>query len=186
MPAGLVASSLQARIETLAHHAFGTAAEMLGDVNRALVATSDAGRFATLAYVELDGRTDTATFVNAGHLPILVLSPGGGAPQWIASTGPALGILPEARFEQQAIAMDPGTTIVVYSDGVTETCDQNGEEFGEARLLDAVTAHVADTPGGICQAVVDARRDFGRQARAADDVTVLVVKRVDRAAAHHE
>jgi len=186
MPAGLVASSLQARIETLAHHAFGTAGEMLGDVNRALVATSDAGRFATLAYVELDGRTDTATFVNAGHLPVLVLSPGGGAPQWIASTGPALGILPEARFEQQSVAMDPGTTIVVYSDGVTETCDQNGEEFGEARLLDAVTAHVADTPGGICQAVVDARRDFGRQAPAADDVTVLVVKRVDRAAAHHE
>jgi serine phosphatase RsbU (regulator of sigma subunit) len=185
MPAGLVASSVQARIETVARHALGTAGEMLADVNRALVATSDAGRFATLVYVDLVALAHTATFVNAGHLPILVHSPGT-APQWIASTGPALGILPEARFDQASIEIDAGATIVIYSDGVTETCDQGGEEFGEVRLLDAVSVHAAETPAGICQAVLDARRDFARGAPAADDVSVLVVKRFDREAASHE
>lgn len=177
MPAGLVASSVQARIETVARHGAGTASEMLADVNRALVATSDAARFATLAYVDLDARRHTATIVNAGHLPILVLGPDG-TPHWVASTGPALGILPDARFDERSIDVRAGTAIVIYSDGVTETWLPGGDEFGEQRLLDAVSSlNATGSPARICQAVLDARRDYARSAPAADDVSVLVVKR---------
>jgi sigma-B regulation protein RsbU (phosphoserine phosphatase) len=176
MPAGLVASSLQARIETAARHAAGSAVDILSDVNRTLCQTSDAARFATLAYVDLDPGAHTATVVNAGHLPVIVVTPGSET-VFLPSTGPALGILPDARFGSRTLALAPGGAIVLYSDGVTEAFDQNGEEFGETRLMEVLTSYASASASQLCQAVLDARQQHARNTPASDDVTVLVMKR---------
>ena len=177
MPAGIVASSLQARIETSARHVTGTATEIVSDVNRALCQTSDAARFATLTYVDLDLAAHSTTVINAGHLPAIVVAPGI-EPRLLPSTGPALGILPDAHFGSHTLDLAGGAALVLYSDGVTEALDQHGEEFGETRLLDLVTSLAAATAAQICQAVLDARQEHGRHTAVSDDVTVLVVKRV--------
>jgi sigma-B regulation protein RsbU (phosphoserine phosphatase) len=180
MPAGLVASSVQARIETAARHVAGSADEILSDVNRALCQTSEAARFATLAYVDLDVAAHTAAVLNAGHLPAVVIAPDGGA-RFLPSTGPALGILPDARFGSHTLSLEPGTAVVLYSDGVTEALDQDGDEFGEPRLVDVLVRHRMASASRLCQALLDARQQHARHTQASDDVTVLVVKRTDDA-----
>ncbi len=182
MPAGLVASSLQARIETVAKHAGGSASEVVADVNRALCATSDGVRFATLAYVEIDRSLNQLVIVNAGHLPLLLMTPGR-APQYIASSAPALGLLPEALFPEQRVTMEDGATLIIYSDGVTESLDVAGDEYGDGRVLDELTGRDTEAAADICRAVVDGVGRYAGGDMAADDITVLVLKRLPRRSA---
>jgi phosphoserine phosphatase RsbU/P len=177
MPAGLVASSLQARLETVALHARGSAADLVADVNRTLCGTSDAARFATLAYMELDASDDELRVVNAGHLSILAIGIDGSITS-LPSTGPALGVLSDARFPVQTLALANVLALIAYSDGVTEALDEEGEEFGEARLLEVVQRCAHESANAICQSVLEAVRHHTRGTRASDDVTLLVVKRV--------
>jgi sigma-B regulation protein RsbU (phosphoserine phosphatase) len=177
MPAGLVASSLQARLETVALHSRESPAELVADVNRTLCGRSDAARFATLAYLELDGRHNQLRLVNAGHLPVLAVAADGTITS-LASTGPALGILTDARFPVQTLALANVVALVAYSDGVTEAFDEAGAEFGDTRLLQVVKRCTQETADAMCQAVLDAVRQHTRGARATDDITLLVVKRI--------
>jgi serine phosphatase RsbU (regulator of sigma subunit) len=173
MPAGLVASSLQARIETLVQHARGTPTEVLAELNRSLCATSDDARFATLVFIDIEPRTGTVTLMNAGHLPVLWMTAAGQL-QPLGSTGPALGFLPDARFDAHKFVLSEGDTLVAYSDGVTEALNADGEEFGSGRVIDIIAQPRANA-ASLCQLVVDSVRQF-TSAPAADDISVLVFK----------
>jgi sigma-B regulation protein RsbU (phosphoserine phosphatase) len=175
LPASLVASSLQARIEAVARYAAGSATEVVAAVNRTLCETSDGARFATLTYLEVDAPRGGVTLVNAGHLPALLLSPGT-APRRLASTGPALGLLPEATFAAHHVTMREDEILVLISDGVTEAFSPQAEEYGEARLLEVLDLHGTSSADLVCQAIVD---DVRRHAPGTpgDDLTVLVLKR---------
>lgn len=176
MPAGLVASSLQSRLEAVAQHTSGSAADVVADVNRALFERTAADRFATLAYLELDASAHHMTIVNAGHLPVLVLGAGGGL-RIAASTGPALGILPDSAFRGETFDLAPGDSVVSYSDGVTEAFDPDGAELGDDGLRQIVAASAGLAAAAQCQHVLDAVRHHIRGGPATDDVTVMVVKR---------
>jgi phosphoserine phosphatase RsbU/P len=176
MSAGLVASSLQGRIESLATHGERSVSELIADVNRTLCATSDSARFATLIYLDIDAATHRLTMINAGHLPLLVAAPGVALDEW-RSTAPALGVLPHAVFPARAESLAPGTTLVIYSDGVTEALDAAGDEFGDHRLHRAIAAHVHDAPIDLCRAVLDAVAAHVGHARAIDDITIMAVRR---------
>ncbi len=178
MPAGLVASSLQARLETLARHRAGSAADVVADVNRALCATSEVARFATLAYIDLDVSTHRVTIVNAGHLAVLVVTPQ--TTDTVTSMGPALGILADASFGARTLTLDEHAVVVAYSDGVTEATDVEGDEFGEHRLVDLIARHAHGPVTLLCQAVIDAVREHTHNAPAGDDLTVLALKRTHR------
>ena len=175
MPAGLVASTLQARIETIVRHATGGAAEVVAEVNRTLCATSDGARFATLVYLELDPVRHEITVVNAGH-PSAFLLEAGSEPVLIESTAPALGLLANAPFYERRYSIRPQTTLFAYSDGVTEAINQAGDEFGEATLLAAIAEHSTGSAATLCRNVVDAVRRHA-SAPAADDITVLALRR---------
>jgi serine phosphatase RsbU (regulator of sigma subunit) len=177
MPAGIVASSLQARIEAVARHGRGTATAVVADVNRSLCNATEAGRFATLVYAELDIEHSLMTVVNAGHLPPLVFTPGRELTS-IASTAPALGILSDARFDAVTVALPLHSVVLFYSDGVTESTNSDGSEFDHWRLVECVHAHVEEPAVRICEAVVAAVRDHTGGRRAHDDVTVLAIRRV--------
>ena len=174
LPAGLVASSLQARIEAVARHAAGAAAEIIADVNRMLCATSEGSRFATLIYVELNPITREIAVVNAGHLPALLISSGGTLARF-ESTAPALGLLPHAQFSAQPAIMRTGETLVVVTDGVTEAFAPDDEEFGEERLTRLLEQHAASTPAALCDAVVSAVRAYA-PGTPTDDVTILALQ----------
>ena len=180
VPAGLVASSLQARLEALALHGAGSAAEVVADVNRALHERSETARFATLAYLELDAYIGEMTVINAGHLPVMVLGRSG-VLTMAESTGPALGVLPDAAFRAQTLALAPGDSVVLYSDGVTEAFDADDHEFGEDALRRLLPALIHETASQVCHRILDAVRQHTSGTRATDDVTVMVLKRIGRA-----
>ena len=175
LPASLVASSLQARVEAVARHATGTASAIIADVNRMLCSTTDTARFATLAYVEVQPSAGELAIVNAGHLPAWLLHPAT-APQPLPSTAMALGFMPHAEFPVRRLAMSPGATLVLFSDGVTEACNAAGDEFGETGLLRVVQSHASASAATLCEAVLEAVRHHAG-GLAADDITILALKR---------
>ena len=164
MPAGLVASSLQARLETAALHAAGSAGDIVSDVNSGALSDLGAARFATLAYVDLD----LANHQQRSSMPAtcrrlwsrqvthqrFCRQP---ARRWASS---------RARTSRaRSLTLPEGASLVLYSDGVTEAFDQNGDEFGESRLVDVITTHVSARAEELCQAVLDARQQHARHTR---------------------
>ncbi|MCI0436486.1 MAG: serine/threonine-protein phosphatase [Gemmatimonadetes bacterium] len=93
------------------------------------------------------------------------------------SSGPALGIVPDAHFDQQTLLVEPGDTVLVYSDGVTEALDRDGNEFGEAGVERLVLAHRTESATTICQRLVAAVRQHAGGMPLVDDVTVLCLRR---------
>jgi sigma-B regulation protein RsbU (phosphoserine phosphatase) len=176
MPAGLVASNIQARIETIARHVADTAVSVVSDVNRALSHAIESARFATLAYVELDPASGECHLVNAGHLPVLIVGPNQ-ARELVGASGPALGILPDTHYTARGVTLTPGAMLVAYSDGITESTNDEGDEFGEAQLVETIERHMTARATELCHAVIDAARHHRAGAPAQDDVTVLVIKR---------
>jgi phosphoserine phosphatase RsbU/P len=177
VPAGLVASSVQARLETIARQGEWRAPEVIEDLNRALAGTIESGRFATLVYLQIDSASGAIDLVNAGHPPLISIAPGRGDYRIFSSTGPALGVLPNASFSHHLLTLAPGEVLVAYSDGMSECLDDRGVEFGEAHLPQAIEAHLEWNAAQICQTLVDLTRDHRGGAPAADDVTALVIKR---------
>jgi phosphoserine phosphatase RsbU/P len=176
MSAGLVASSVQARIESVARHRTGAADVIVEDVNRALCATSGPERFATLIYLDIDAADGQVSVVNAGH-PAAVLVTPQGTHRLVSSTGPALGLFPEAPFAAQSLTLGPGDALVLYSDGVTEAANGDDEEFGEAGLLHVLAGCGHQAAAVMCRSILDAVQAHAHGVAAADDVTVMVIKR---------
>lgn len=174
--AGLLASSVQARLETLAHQEHPSATRLIEAVNRALLETIESARFATLVYLEIEITTGDVEVVNAGHPAVIVVHEGGTC-DVIVSGGPALGILPGARYQGRRLRLEDGAVLVAYSDGMTETLNHEGEELGEVRLVDEITRNVSRSAREVCQTLQDLAREHRGGAPPTDDVTVLVVKR---------
>ena len=176
MPAGLVASSLQARIETLVRHAGKSASAVVADVNQRLCATSDTARFATLVYMDLDVERAEMHVVNAGHLPVFVLA-ADGTRTLIESNGPALGVLLDARFAEAYCPVPAGAVVVAYSDGVTEALNDEEDEFGEARLAQEIERGRELSATDLCRRLLDIVHSHRGGRAPNDDTTVMVIKR---------
>ncbi len=109
----------------------------MGLVNAALLRRAIESRFATIFYaiVSFDG---CLTYCNAGHNPPLLFGPNGFRRR-LATGGLIIGAFQQATFEEEQLQLDPGDTLVVFSDGVSEAMNVEGEEFGEERLVSCGT-----------------------------------------------
>lgn len=146
-------------------------------VNRYLAANIPANRFVTLFYAELNQDTGDITFANAGHNPPLIVRASGAAADYLDAGGLPLGILPDADFQEGRAHLDPGDALIIYSDGVTETQNPVGEEFGAERLRDVVARNLERTSAGIRDRIEAALTEFADGTAAADDITLVIVKR---------
>lgn len=169
--AGLVASAVQARVNTAARLAHLKPAELMTAVDRDVLATTDGARYATAIYGVLDIRSSQLTLVNAGHPAVLVL-PG----QSLAATGPALGLIEAGTFGSHSVRLTPGTLLVAYTDGVSEARNEADDEFGEARLMQLIEGCRDRSAADVCATVLEAIRAFRGSRQDQDDVTALVVK----------
>ncbi len=142
-------------------------------VNQCLVRRAIEARFVTLFYGILapDGRL---LGCNAGHNPPLVVQRGGVAR--LAKGGPILGLFDRLHFEEQALQLEPGDLVVVFSDGVSEALNERGEEFGESRIVDAIRASRDRNPQRVLEALLDAVGAFTAGTPRHDDVTAMVVR----------
>lgn len=176
MPAALLMTSLQARLRVLAEDQ-PDVAELMTRLNRHTALHTPSNRFITLFYMVLDPATGELTYCNAGHNPPYLVHRDGGVEE-LTEGGLILGMFGQARYKAASTVMQPGDVVIIFSDGVTEAQNPDNAEFGEERLLEAVRRNRNGTAGELVQAVTGAVNEFAAGAPAADDLTLVVVRRM--------
>ncbi len=176
MPAALLMSCLQARVQALAEEPV-TVAGLVTRLNRSIAARCPSNKFITFFAAVLDPESGELAFCNAGHNPPLVVRRDGTFEK-LEGGGIVLGILPSAVYAEKRRHLGSGDVLVLYSDGVTEATPAGSEdEFGEDRLAEVVAAHRGGTAKAILEAIRQAVTGWMAGAPAADDITLLVAKR---------
>ncbi|MBQ91459.1 MAG: hypothetical protein CL441_08665 [Acidimicrobiaceae bacterium] len=173
---GAAAGLLGARVqEIFAHRAPGAgAAETVTTINQALVNKGLEARFVTIFYGILapDG---TLTYCNAGHNPPLLIGRQG--VRKLTRGGLIVGLFGEADYEQEVVHLEPGDTLITFSDGVSEATNADGVEFGDDRILQCLDeSPAALEPQALVDRVMDGVRTFTVDTPQGDDITVLVVR----------
>jgi len=157
-------------------------AEIIARVNRELCENNGDMMFVTLFFAMLRPATGELEFCNAGHNVPYRLN-GQGLAAIEGAKGIILGVRPDAVYAAGRTALAPGESIYVFTDGVTEAANAEGELFAEARLEAVLGAGAAcSSAAEIVKAVGDAVRGFVGTALPSDDITMLAVRRLDPSA----
>ena len=175
LPASLLASNLQASIRALVRHASGPGS-IFGAVNTSLYESTDPERFATAFMATLDPEGGRLTYSNAGHNPPL-LRRADGRIHWLDVGATPLGAFPDMVYDEATVDLEPGDTLVLFTDGITEAADATGEFFGEEGLQRVVEQCHGQDSGTIVDCIRSAVDDYADGA-AADDMTLIVVRRL--------
>jgi sigma-B regulation protein RsbU (phosphoserine phosphatase) len=177
MPAALLMSSLQARVQVLFDDPENLAAHVTR-LNRIITSNCPANRFITFFIGILNPQTGELTYVNAGHNPPLVAH-GDGSVEKLDGTGLILGILPVATYAQKTCTLAPGDAVMLFSDGVTEAVRPDAdEEFGEDRLARSFSKIRDQDAQSIIECINQQVHDFTAGSPPADDITLVVAKRL--------
>jgi serine phosphatase RsbU (regulator of sigma subunit) len=176
MSAALLMASLQASL-----HAHGSTresvSELVSQLNRAVCRNSEDDKFSTFFYGEVDVSSGELSYCNAGHNPPLLFRAADGDVVPLKGGGMILGFDPDVSYETMKGTVQPGDLLVAYSDGVTESQNEDEEEFGESRLIRAVQEW-RDQPVGILKTKIDSAVDeFVDGAGQFDDYTLVLLKR---------
>jgi serine phosphatase RsbU (regulator of sigma subunit) len=150
-------------------------ADFLASANDVVVDEVAEGKFVTMLYVTIDPATGQVACASAGH-PVPRLVSGDGSVIELGASGLALGISPHQAYSEARERLDPGSAVVLFTDGVVEA-RRNGELYGHERLDRFLSEHRELPPNELAKAVVDGARDFSGGGLA-DDSAVVVVKRV--------
>jgi serine phosphatase RsbU (regulator of sigma subunit) len=172
--AALLMANLQAALRSQSATAGEQPERFLRSVNQLLYENTAQGDYATLFFAEYDDATRKLRYSNCGHPPALLLRSGGSLER-LGATCTVVGLFEkwECMMEERELA--PGDAILLYTDGVTEAVNGEGEEFGEERLLAAARQHCQLSLPELLIAVADQARRFSPHEQA-DDITLIVAK----------
>jgi phosphoserine phosphatase RsbU/P len=145
----------------------------MSQLNKVLTRRAIDARYATSMYAKLTADGDVV-YCSAGHNPALVYGPGG--LRRLEADGMPVGLFDFAPYVSSRVTMQPGDTMVLYSDGVTEAQSVDGSEFGEERLVAVMQQHQGASAGDMLKLVIDAVMAFAKGAEQYDDVTALVIR----------
>jgi sigma-B regulation protein RsbU (phosphoserine phosphatase) len=174
--AALLMANLQALLRSHAPLPGRELKDLVGDINRLLVASIPDNRFATFFYGVFDAPRRSLTYVNAGHNPPMLLRRGAGTATRLDPTGVMLGVFAEATFAQETIAVEPGDLIVAYSDGVCDALNLAGEDYGDSRLESFVRTHAALPASGLMDRILEDVTTFSQGVPPFDDMTLVVAR----------
>jgi len=153
----------------------GTAGEMLTKFNAAFSDVAANGLFVTLILLVLDPHSGRLEVANAGHpRPVHMMR----KRIWLGegASGPPAGVLPDARYDCKHVLLHPGETILLYTDGVTEAMNEQGDMVGETGML-AWLRNAPTSPGECIAFLCDCVRRFAGEAHQSDDITLLALGR---------
>ena len=194
--AALMMANLQANLRSQVAIALKAPRRFLASVNRMLFANTTPSAYATLFFAEYDDRTRHLRYANCGHLCALILHPDGkhskgkhhnakpskGQPhndkiERLDSNCGVVGLFDDWECAIGKCQLAPGDILALYTDGVTESFDENEEEFGEERLIEALRRHRKLPAHEMVKAIVNEVQTFTCPERGQyDDITVIVAK----------
>ncbi len=155
----------------------GTPADCMARVNQRLCRENPIDMFVTALYAELDEATGAVRLVNAGHCEPIVVRVDGTAETVRRAGNPPLGVMDGRQFTERGVTLAPGEMLFLYTDGVTEAVNLDGEQFRVARLVDIAQAEVGRSPQELMLDVIGRVEKFSAGTLQADDITCLVVRR---------
>jgi phosphoserine phosphatase RsbU/P len=173
-PAALLMASLQASLRSrLAGDHLDLSLQLRG-VNELLHRSSEINRFATLFLAVYDDERRTLRYANCGHNPPILLRADGSVER-LPPTAAALGLFDDWPCETADATLGPGDLMVIFSDGVTEAFSDDGEEFGETRLVAALEARRHLPVDAVVDDVLEVVTRFSGSEQE-DDQTLVVVR----------
>jgi serine phosphatase RsbU (regulator of sigma subunit) len=175
LPAALMMSSLQARVQMLSE-SNPDPATAITTLNRNMAGRFPLGRFITAFFGVLNPSTGQLEYANAGHNYPLILRRGG-AVEELSGGSMVLGLFPNINYQLQRASLNSGDMLALYSDGVTEAARPNGEQFGEKRLAAFLRANLSQTCTELVPGLVDHVRAWSGASSFADDFTIVLVRR---------
>ena len=151
--------------------------EALREVNELLYEENETMMFVTVLYSIYNPETGRLTYSNGGHdAPLLVRSDG--SSELLSLTGGvALGIAPDIEYPSHTVQLEPGDTILLYTDGITEAMNADGEQFGVPRMHEVFASNPPENSQQVAEAMFAAVRDFVGDTPQSDDITCLVLRR---------
>lgn len=149
-------------------------ARVFHHINDFLCKHSDVGKYATMFFGMLD-RQGNLDYLNAGHPSPLLLRRGEASEIFTEGSFP-VGLVAHASYATVRETLEPGDTLILFSDGVTEAADPEDEMFGIPRLTEAVAGHHDAPLDQLQKRVVDSIESFSRGASQADDITLLLIR----------
>jgi phosphoserine phosphatase RsbU/P len=152
-------------------------AEAMKRVNDLLIPDTRQGMFVTGVYAVLDMGKSELTYVNAGHNPPLWMKRDGEVER-LTRTAIALGVVTGQPVEQRTIRLESGDSLLLYTDGLTESFDNEGKFFGEDRLLEAIKGNHCSSASDLLDVIEKSLLNFVQDVPPADDLTMLVLRRV--------
>jgi sigma-B regulation protein RsbU (phosphoserine phosphatase) len=172
--AALIMSSVQAALRVAAPIEEDLA-NLVSRLNALIFRSARGKKYATFFFGRYTPTTGLLRYVNAGHNPPFVAFDG--QLEELSSSGKPIGIFAESSYHEIETQLPPGSTLFLYTDGLNEAENPAEEEFGMSRLRELFTEQQARAAGEIPARVLEAITRFERGARAADDKTIVVMRR---------
>jgi sigma-B regulation protein RsbU (phosphoserine phosphatase) len=175
MPAALLMSSLQAALKPLIWDS-RSPRELCRRLNRILCEIAPVGKFVSFFYAVLDSKDNRLTYCNAGHNPPLLVRANGTTSE-LNAAGAVLGQFPDWVYEQSDLQLRSGDTLMLFTDGLVEACDQKDEPFGEDRLVRIALENRGASAGKLERLLTQAASEHCG-GRFQDDASMLVLRAV--------
>jgi len=179
VPAALLSSMIQASLRTQAG-SIDSVGEILRNINTLVYRATAVHQFATFFIARVEHDSLRMTFSNAGHnFPVVIRR--GAEPVFLERGGTVLGVVDGAAYEEDGLSLRTGDLLVLYTDGISEAMNPKGEMYGD----DRVYALVRDLPHGlsareVTDRVLEALREFLDGEEPRDDMTLMVVRVLER------
>jgi sigma-B regulation protein RsbU (phosphoserine phosphatase) len=145
-------------------------------LNHFLYESTQANRYVTLFYAELDPVPRRLRYVRGGHVPPYLLRREEGGVERLEEGGPALGLLERAEFCEGEVRLEAGDTLALVTDGATEALSPAGEELGDGGVCRALRGAARGRAPAILDALLEEVRVWTGPAGCSDDLTVLILK----------
>jgi serine phosphatase RsbU (regulator of sigma subunit) len=154
-------------------------AAVAAGVNRDICLMKSIVPLASLFLARLDPATGMVKYCSAGHPPAFLLRASGEL-ELLSEGGPLLGVVPAAAYVNGSFKLSQGDVLMIYSDGINESMNAAGEEFGYERLEAQLRRSRTDPAGAVLFSALGAVQDFAAACPLVDDMTLVIVRQTDQ------
>jgi serine phosphatase RsbU (regulator of sigma subunit) len=175
---GVPASMMMVAFKEIFHHNLSskyTPTEFIKKLNIVVLEKQIISKYVPLIYVVIDFEVHTMTAINAGHEPGKLFTSEG--IKDLSLGGPPIGLAEDSEYEEEVIPIKPGFLATLFTDGLTDMRNKEGEQFGIDNLTALFQAHLGDPKDTFIPNVIAAALDYFKDVPQADDITLLTIKR---------